>query len=55
MMFRILSENNHYWTGYFHENIENHILGEDVKIREFTLVIIPLIFPRKMTIRLNQN
>jgi len=48
MIFRNSHENSHYRNGHFHENRENHIKLEFVKIHEkSTLVIIFVIFHQK--------
>ena len=44
MIFEIFHKNSRYRNGQFEENRENHIKGEFVQIREFTLVIIFMIF-----------
>ena len=41
MVFKNFHENSH-----FQENRVNHVYGEFVKIRKFTLVIISVIFPK---------
>ena len=44
MVFEIFHENSHYRNGQFLKNREIHIKDEFVKIQEFTLVIIFVIF-----------
>ena len=55
MIVSILHENSHYRNGHFHGNSDNHILGEFVKTWLFTLVIIFMIFPLKMTCQCHDN
>ena len=47
MIFKIFHENNHYRNGHFQGNRKNHIKGEFLKIREFSLVIRFVTFPLK--------
>ena len=46
MILRSFHENSHYRNVQFRENHKNHIMGGFVKILEFTLVIIFVIFPQ---------
>ena len=55
MIFENFHENSHYRNGHFQENLENHMKGEFVKIQEFTLVIIFVIFDKKWQFRLENE
>ena len=46
MIFQISHESSHYRNGNFQQNFKNHIKGEFVKIREWNLLIIFVIFPQ---------
>ena len=46
-IFEIIDENSHCPNDHFQGNNESHIKGEFVKIREFNLVLIALIFIQK--------
>ena len=54
-IFEIIDENSHCPNDHFQGNNESHIKGEFVKIREFNLVLIALIFIQKWQFRLKWN
>ena len=56
MIYKIFHENSHYRNDRFQENRKNPIYHEFVKVRDFTLVIVFVIFFQKRQFRLkNEN
>ena len=47
MILKSFHENSHFRNGHFLKHSESRMEGELVKIREFTSVIIFVIFPQK--------
>ena len=51
IIYQIFRENSHYRNVHFQEHRENHLYGDFVKIREFTLVISFMFFPQNLNFK----